>query len=257
MPTPPALLIDRLSAIGRSLEDSGHGLALIGLGSVGLERDRLDEFSDLDFFAVVADGWKSRFIDDLSWLSRIAPIAYSFRNTADGHKLLFSDGVFCEFAVFETRELAAVSFAPGRVIWSVPGFDASLATPAVRTPAQEDRDLAWVVGEALTNLYVGLGRYARGERLSAFRFVEGHAVDRVVELLSRSPREGTPAPDPFSRERRFESRFPDSRALLAPMMQGYDATPASALAILDFLKNRHEVNPAIASEIQKLAALCR
>ena len=131
MPTPPAFLIDRLSAIGRSLEDSGHGLALIGLGSVGLERDRLDEFSDLDFFAVVADGWKLRFIDDLSWLSRIAPIAYSFRNTADGHKLLFSDGVFCEFAVFETQELAAVSFAPGRVIWCCATFTMRCGRPPI------------------------------------------------------------------------------------------------------------------------------
>src|SRR5512137_1753520 len=97
----PQLLLSRLDAIGRSLERSGHALALLGLGSVGLETDRLDEFSDLDFFAIVEDGHKARYIEDLDWLSAACPIAYHFRNTVDGHKLLFSDGVFAEFAVFE------------------------------------------------------------------------------------------------------------------------------------------------------------
>jgi hypothetical protein len=42
MNTPTALL-DRLDAIGRSLNHHDDALALIGLGSVGLERDRLDD----------------------------------------------------------------------------------------------------------------------------------------------------------------------------------------------------------------------
>ena len=44
-------LLKRLDDIGQSLERSGHALALIGLGSVGVELDRLDSYSDLDFFA--------------------------------------------------------------------------------------------------------------------------------------------------------------------------------------------------------------
>ena len=49
-------LLQRLDEIGRSLERSGHALALIGLGSVGTELDRLDDYADLDFFAIVEDG---------------------------------------------------------------------------------------------------------------------------------------------------------------------------------------------------------
>jgi lincosamide nucleotidyltransferase B/F len=41
-------LLQRLDEIGSSLERSKHALALIGLGSVGLECDRLDSYSDLD-----------------------------------------------------------------------------------------------------------------------------------------------------------------------------------------------------------------
>ena len=40
----PKSLLYQLDEIGRSLEQSGHALALIGLGSTGLELDRLDFF---------------------------------------------------------------------------------------------------------------------------------------------------------------------------------------------------------------------
>src|SRR5688500_13710352 len=52
----PELLLERLNQIARSLAASGSGLALIGLGSVGEERERLDAWSDLDFFAIVGAG---------------------------------------------------------------------------------------------------------------------------------------------------------------------------------------------------------
>ena len=38
------------------------------------------------------------------------------------------------------------------------------------------------LGEALTNLYVGMAREKRGEKLSAMRFIQGYAVDRLLEL---------------------------------------------------------------------------
>ena len=84
------LLLSRLGDIGASLARSKKGVALIGLGSVGIELNRLDEFSDLDFFAIVEPGYKAEFIERLDWLGSICPIAYSFRNTPDGHKLLIS-----------------------------------------------------------------------------------------------------------------------------------------------------------------------
>jgi hypothetical protein len=80
IPATPALLLSRLDEIGASLARSGKALALIGLGSVGLELDRLDRYSALDFFAIVENGHKRELLDDLSWLGGIRPIAYSFRN---------------------------------------------------------------------------------------------------------------------------------------------------------------------------------
>ena len=65
------LLLSRLNEIGASLAQSNKAVALIGLGSVGVEVDRLDDFSDLDFFAIAETGLKSEFLDHLGWLSSI------------------------------------------------------------------------------------------------------------------------------------------------------------------------------------------
>ena len=104
MMTDPQRLLQRLDEIGQALAQSDHALALIGLGSVGTELDRLDAYSDLDFFAIVEPTYKSRYLQHPDWLYRVHPIAFAFENTADGYKLLFADGIFCEMAEREYQE---------------------------------------------------------------------------------------------------------------------------------------------------------
>ena len=245
-------LLKRLDEIGRSLEKSGCALALIGLGSVGLELDRLDSYSDLDFFVIVEEGYKRSYLDSLGWLSDVHPIAYRFLNTDDGYKLLFADGIFCEFAVFEPQELKQIPFAPGRIVWrraDVPeGISQPVPTPA--SPSRRSQD--WLLGEALTNLYVGLLREKRGERLSATRFIQEYAVDRLVELVEHIQSEKQVQRDPLVRERRFEQRFPEAARQIHAWMQGYDRNPESALAILVFLEEHFEVDGVIARAIREL-----
>jgi len=249
----PQTLLARLDEIGKSLEESGHALALIGLGSVGLEQERLDAHSDLDFFAIVEKGHKQHYIDDLGWLNTIEPLAYTFRNTVDGYKALFAGGIFCEFAVFEPDELDHIPFAPGRVVWKHPGVDPAIATPKTAGQPAAARDPAWQLGEALTNLYVGLERYARGEKLSAQRFIQVYAIDHVLELAALIEAEGAAKKDPYSQERRFEQRFPGVAEHLPRFAQGYARSRPSALAILDFLEQHFDVNPALAQAIRRLA----
>ena len=85
-------LLARLDQIAESLANRTGTLALLGLGSVGRDLERLDRYSDLDFFVIVEPGQKARYIDRLDWLEAIAPLAFSFRNTVDGHKALYSAG---------------------------------------------------------------------------------------------------------------------------------------------------------------------
>lgn len=246
------LLLDRLDAIGASLAADGRALALIGLGSVGVERARLDRYSDLDFFAIVRDGQKTRFIDDLAWLTSIAPVAYAFRNTPDGYKLLYEDGVFCEFAVFERAELRGIPFAPGAIVWRAPEIAEADLAPAPAAQSHAPQPDAWLLGEALTNLYVGLGRYHRGEKLSALRFIQQYAVDRALELVARREPADAAFADRFAPERRVEQRFPALARQLPSFMQGYDRSRESAAALLAFLSDRFDVNPALARAIRSL-----
>ncbi len=245
-------LLTRLQEIAESIAQSGHGLAVLGLGSCGLETQRLDDSSDLDFFVIVEAGHKARYIDNLDWLSSITPLAYQFRNTVDGYKALFEDGIFCEFAVFEPQEMRGIPFAPGRIIWKRADVDESISIPAKNPHPVGSHSPEWLLGEALTNLYVGMCRFRRGEKLSAQRFVQHYAVDRVVELHELGAPSSAVDADAFSVERRLEQRRPDLALHLSRFIQGYERTPESAEAILDFLRAKHDVNPGIASVIQQL-----
>ena len=246
-------LLNRLNEIGQSLDRTGKALALIGLGSVGQELDRMDNYSDLDFFAIVEPGQKERFLTNLDWLSSLAPIAYHFQNTADGYKLLFADGVFCEFAVVEAAELSHIPFAAGRIVWKREGVSDALAVP-VKQSSPSAHSVEWLVGEALTNLYVGLGRYRRGEKLSAFQFVQVYALGRVVDLAEQIETVQPGHADILVGELRFEQRFPGVARSLAQMAPGYEGTPAAAITILHFLDQYFPVNPAIKQAILDLCA---
>jgi hypothetical protein len=245
-------LLTRLDEIGRSLAQSGHALALIGLGSVGEELHRIDEYSDLDFFAIVEPGYKRPYIENLDWLSNIAPIAYSFLNSPDGYKLLFADGIFCEFAVFEPQELEAIPFAPGRIVWEQEDAPENLHRPAKEPVRGVRKGKEYLVGEAITNLYVGMGRDKRGEKLSATRFIQGYAVDRLVELADFIEAGRDVTRDVFVNERRFEARHPIVARELPSWVQGYARNRESTLAILSFLDEHFDVNRAMAQAVRKL-----
>jgi hypothetical protein len=243
--------LSRLDDIAAALERSGHGVALLAAGSVGLETERLDEFSDLDFLAVVEQGYKTPYIDSLAWLEAVYPIAYAHRNTFDGFKVLFADGIFAEFGVLEQRELPNIPYAPVRIVWQTDAFNPALAAGS-HLPTSDERLLDWLIGEIMTNLYIGLKRCRRGEKLAALRLVQGFAVDRIIELAEYVESPQISQRDIFAPERRIERRFPGIAARLPDFMQGYERTPESARAILEFVSARFEVNAVMRDAIRAL-----
>lgn len=245
-------LLQRLEAIGASLAGDEDALALLSLGSVGQELDRLDEFSDLDFFVVVRRGAKERFLSDLGWLDAVAPVAFSHRGTRDGLHILFADRIYCEMAIFTVAELGRSHYTPGRLIWKRPGVDESLAEPATPPPAPRPPAVTLLLGEIVCNLYVGAQRYRRGERLAAAREVQWYALDRMLELAPHLEPEMTAHPDPFAPTRRFEQRFPQMAVHLAAFQPGYEGTLEAVRAMLDFLEPRVELNPAMVAAIREM-----
>lgn len=249
----PQQLIERLNAIGESLRRSGKALALLGLGSVGVERDRLDDQSDLDFFVVVKPGYKAEFLHNLSWMTNIAPAAFYFQNTKDGHKFLYADDIYCEYAVFEPDEIARIPFTAGQIVWKADEFDDSGTNPTVPPLGRLESTNEWQLGEALTNLYVGLRRLKRGENLSAQWLIQHYAVQRTLHLAARVEVRSKAHIDPFAIERRVEQLYPSLAPLLPDFVQGYTRSRESARAILEYLDSRFTVNEMMKARILELS----
>ena len=101
---------------------------------------------------------------------------------------------------------------------------------------------------------MGLGRFRRGEKLTASRFIQGHAVDRILKLAAFIEQPQGDSADPFDQARRFEQRYPYLAAELPRFLLGYEQSPQSAKAILHFLERHFSVNVAMREVILALAA---
>ncbi len=249
----PERLLQRLDDLGAVLAGRGDAIALIGLGSVGVDLDRLDDHSDLDFFVIVDDGARRRYLDSIDWLEELSPVAFSFANTLDGRKVLFADGLYAEYAVFTVDGVAACAAPAGRLVWqradAPPGLEAARHVPG---PSPYD-DVQWQANEALTNLYVGLHRLARGEVLSATRLIQVHAVDRVL-VIAGLQGGGAAQQDVFAVERGAERRF-GAEVPLAALVPGYARNREAASAVLDWLEAHAGVDPALAHAIRELTSV--
>lgn len=248
----PERLLQRLDDLGAVLAVRGDAIALIGLGSVGVELDRLDDHSDIDFFVIVDDDALRRYLDSIDWLEELSPVAFSFANTVDGRKVLFADGIYAEYAVFTLDGIAACASPAGRIVWQRADAPVGLEAPRRIPGRSPHHSVEWQASEALTNLYVGLRRHARGETLSATRLIQTHAVDRVLTIAGLNAG-GTSQPDVFAVERGAERRF-GAIVPLAAMVTGYDGNREAALAILEWLEAHTRVAPALAAAIRELAA---
>jgi hypothetical protein len=267
-------MLRRLDDLAAHLSTRDDAIALLGLGSAGVEHDRMDDHSDLDFFVIVRDGAKPSYLDAIDWLSAAHPVAYSFANDPNGRKALFADGIFVEYAIFTPAELARLPFTGARVVWSRPDAPPDLAGsgPAPAGPPYDT--VEFHLNEALTNIYVGLHRELRGERLTAARFIQSFAVDRVIALQDLST-PGRHRRDPFEPSRRVEQAYGDplrtagklrglaDARLLAPahdelplgaMVPGYEGNWAAARVTFDWLRARFAVDPVIADAIEGLLA---
>jgi hypothetical protein len=246
-------LLARLDELGRVLAGRGDALALIGVGSVGADTSRLDDHSDLDFFVVVEDGAKSRYLAHIDWLESLGTIVFEFTNTVDGRKVLFEDGIYAEYAVFTLAELAEAAYTGARIVWQRDDAPTGLEHPRRAPTSGSSEPVAWHVAEALTNLYVGLHRDLRGERLSGMRFIQVYAVDRLITVVDLLGRSHASRQDPFAVERSVERRLDAVVLPLHELAPGYAHNREAALAILDALEGLLPVDRRMARAIHELA----
>lgn len=244
-------LLRRLEEISQAAQKTGKVRALLGFGSVA-QVERMDAYSDLDFLVIAKKGYKWELIEDLGWMTSIAPVGYFYLFTSDGYRLFFKDGIFCDFGIVEEEEAKTIPHGEGRVIWCEDDFDQRICRSTAQGNGGEI-DLERAVGETLTNLYIGLCRFARGEKLAAARCIQNLALDHLLACSHLINKETVYYKDPFQNERRYEKRFPSLARSLPKMIQGYEKSPESALAILEFMESTFEINPYMKELIKNLA----
>ena len=253
VPTVPERLLAFLDRLGAELHRGGDAVALLGLGSVGRDLHRLDEHSDADFFVVVDDApTRDRYIADIDWLEAAHPVVWSFENSDLGRKALLEGDLFAEYAVFSVADMATAGYPPGRIHWSRGDAPAGLEIP--KTPVPQPPSLEHEVGEAITNLYVGLHRDLRGERLTATRFIQGYAVDRWVTVLGHLGLGRGAQQDVFVVDRGVERRFGPELLPLADLVPGYERNAHAAATLLGLLETHVELDPTIVAAVRGLIA---
>ncbi len=172
----------------RNLEADPRVVGLIACGSMAQLDTRPDDWSDHDFLVVVQPGLQEGFREHLGWLPDADRVAYRFRETAHGLKLLYESGHMLEFAVFDPDELRVGRFNRFRVLLDRADLQrrmeeiAATTREARRAEAPSD---AFAIGQVLTGVLVAYGRWVRGERLSARSFLINMVVPNLVQLFRK------------------------------------------------------------------------
>ncbi|WP_223634444.1 hypothetical protein [Corallococcus sp. EGB] len=217
----------------RAADADGRFRGLVALGSMAARDYAPDDFSDHDFFAIAWPGHAETSRQERGWLPRAESIALAFRETAHGFKVVYRDGHLLEFAVFELEELSYARVNRYRVLVDKGGVTERMDERARDTASELRRtgsDDAWLFGQWLTQVLVGVGRHARGEGLSGRARLDD-AVRLFCVLLARH----VPSPagsllDGLDPVRRVERVYPETGAELSRALEG--DTPGLARTLL-------------------------
>jgi hypothetical protein len=209
---------------------------LVAAGSMAAIDYEPDAWSDHDFFVVSAAGGQEELRADLSWLPHGEEVLLSFRETEHGLKVLYRDGHLLEFAVFDLEEIALASVNRYRVLLDRGGVAERMSEVASLPPRESFSD-EYLFGMFVTAVQVGLGRTARGERLSGSFFCLSGARHLCRLIARHVPAGDASLLDEFDALRRFERVYPELGAEI------HRALPDEPLRLLDVAER--ELRPRV------------
>lgn len=231
-----------------SARDDVLGLVLLGSGA---QRERLDEWSDHDFYLVVRDEAAEQMRRDLSWLPDPARIVLAPRETAHGLKVVYDDAHVLELAVATLDEVAGFATNHHRVVLDRGGVADAISRAVEQTPGAREVDVDRALGLFLTLLLIGVGRARRGELVAAGAHVRTFAVAELIDAWTAvlPPSDGAFV-DHLDRRRRFEDAYPDVGPQLdAALAQGPEDAARTLLDLAEkHLAGRVESWPAAGAE---------
>lgn len=207
--------------------------AVIAFGSLA-EVSRFDQWSDLDFLVICDSVNKQSLLESISALDKINSTAYYQIEYGDSVKVLFDDGILCDFGIVTEEQTFSFPHGQGRILWCVPDFPPDCAKCNYEEEmVDEPKD--WI-GDVLIHIYVGLLRQNRGEIAAAFEEIQIIAVKKLVAGIFNEKK--FTQKDIFSPMRRVEKcKFEDNKTI-SNLMPGYSYNLEAAREIVKWLKNR-------------------
>ena len=209
-------------------------LGVVLLGSAADARRR-DDWSDHDMFLVVKPGLQEQYRQDTSWLPYHDKIVMHYRETQHGVNVIYDFGHLVEFAVFDLDELSVVKAND----YAVPLDKADigrLMAEATRQTSPEQVELSAAVRHLMQIVFAGVGRWARGEKISAHAFVRMYALRRLLQVLPLVLRpENAHKLDSLDPYRRFEQVLPELGAQIDSLLRM--DIPDCATGYLDLLES--------------------
>lgn len=197
---------------------------------------------------------------DIHWLADIQHIAYEFKRSPGHFRFLFSDGLFCDFTVLDENELDLSSLQNGEILWQKDACPAQLNAALSSSEVQgshnsviKHEESCWLLGEFLTNLLIGLRRYSKGDKLSAFYLIQHNALTQLLELVDKwEAKDGTGEASTVRTDGSFETNYPQLVPLVEEFASGYDYSPKSAHAMLQYAEQHDNINFFIKDQILNL-----
>ena len=160
---------------------------IIGLVLVGstAETERVDEWSDHDFFVITESNDQEPLRNDLSWLPQPQEIAFWFRETEHGLKVVYRSGDVLEFAIFDRDELRGCTVNHHRLAYGDEKVRQALSEAKNRLPEVVVGDDLADFRQFLSVLIIQVGRARRGELLTAGQGIRGTAATALLKVLTR------------------------------------------------------------------------
>jgi hypothetical protein len=223
-------------------------VGLIFVGSAAAT-ERVDQYSDQDFFLVVHPGAGEAFRKNLDWLPNHQDIAFSPRETAHGLKVVYQNGDVLEFAVFEDSELELSSVNDYSVALDRQDLADRVAKIAKRSiPAATNR--AQDLELFFSLILIGVGRAKRGEVLAAEQHIKSYALTHALKLLRATGSSNTKA-DSLNSFRRFEFDYPQLASELQNLL--LLETEAAAMKLCQVVLRELEATASETAQYQVVA----
>jgi hypothetical protein len=193
---------------------------IIGLVLVGstAETERVDQWSDHDFFVLTEAGDQEALRQDLSWLPNAKSIAFWFRETEHGLKVVYDTGDVLEFAIFDCNELSGCMVNHHRLAYGHEDVKKALDIAKNRLPEVVVGDDLADFHHFLSVLVIQVGRARRGEILTAGQGIRGTAATALLKVFTRRLPSDTRL-DKLDVSRRFEFAHPKIGKLIAEALE--------------------------------------